>query len=429
MKYVFNILLVFSIFSGFSQTDSMQIAESRMLFQEVKKICDKDAGALWGENLWSPLLYIDRKTRFIVANQQDADSLLKKTDDIYTGYFPKTKNIANSTVNFGGTFWTMVAYPLPGNLYTKKRIILHEMFHKLQPELNLAPETYSNKHIDKEQAKIYLKLEWEALMQVIRENNLTIRKKHLHNALYFRVYRRSLFPSSASSENAFEIHEGMPEYTAHRLVSKTDSSFINHILEQKSVYWNSENQYRLFGYFSGMLYACILDLNKKTWRDKIKAETNIGRLAAVSYNIPYPDSNPETVEAVRDNYNYKAIRNHEHNLYLKKLNKHNLYKKMFSGDSLVILPTEDASFGFSPSGMLTIDSLGTVFEHARIVDNWGILSVDSGGCLYSKDTITLPIDKLSNENNIVKSKNWKLTLNKGWVLIRKPPHYTIFKEK
>ena len=101
-------------------------------FKLIKNICDKDNGKLWGKSLWSPTLVIDRESRMIVANEPDNQNLLTKKGNIFVGKFPETSIIANSTTEFGGKHWTMVAYPLPTDTFELTTLFIHEMFHCLQ---------------------------------------------------------------------------------------------------------------------------------------------------------------------------------------------------------------------------------------------------------------------------------------------------------
>ena len=58
-------------------------------FKEIEEICNRDSGRLWGKNLYGPLMYVERGSRRIVANQTDNEGLLKSKDGIYTGLYPK----------------------------------------------------------------------------------------------------------------------------------------------------------------------------------------------------------------------------------------------------------------------------------------------------------------------------------------------------
>ncbi len=70
-------------------------------FSKVETACNRDNGKLWGKNLYGPVLYIDRNSRKIIANQPDKDGLLKEKDGIYTGTYPRELLINNTAV----TLW------------------------------------------------------------------------------------------------------------------------------------------------------------------------------------------------------------------------------------------------------------------------------------------------------------------------------------
>ena len=67
-------------------------------FKKIENICNKDDGKLWGKNLYGPIMFVDRSTRKIVANQPDNDGILKEKDGIYTGIYPKELIINNIAI-------------------------------------------------------------------------------------------------------------------------------------------------------------------------------------------------------------------------------------------------------------------------------------------------------------------------------------------
>ncbi len=83
----------------FSQDNNISLSEIRGYFEDIKKICNKDNGKLWGVNLWSPIIVIDRKTRTVIATEKDNEGFLTKREGVYTGRFPDSLIIANSIIN------------------------------------------------------------------------------------------------------------------------------------------------------------------------------------------------------------------------------------------------------------------------------------------------------------------------------------------
>ncbi len=65
-------------------------------FSKIEEACNRDAGKLWGKNLYGPLMFIERTSRKITANMPDNEGLLKLKDGVYTGTYP-AENIINTT--------------------------------------------------------------------------------------------------------------------------------------------------------------------------------------------------------------------------------------------------------------------------------------------------------------------------------------------
>jgi len=101
-------------------------------FNAVEGICNRDSGKLWGQNLYSPILFVERGSRRISANQADNEGLLKSKNGIFTGLYPKELIVSNAPVVFGGKKFALV--PLSPN-EDDYRIItraIHSLFHRFQ---------------------------------------------------------------------------------------------------------------------------------------------------------------------------------------------------------------------------------------------------------------------------------------------------------
>src|SRR5690242_20180450 len=71
-------------------------------FRELDAMCARDAGRMWGQTLCGPTLFVDPKTREVVANEPTPAPAL-----------PQSIGIANTSIEWGGKKWTMVMLPLP----------------------------------------------------------------------------------------------------------------------------------------------------------------------------------------------------------------------------------------------------------------------------------------------------------------------------
>ena len=90
----------------------IDLALARKSFDLASAASKADAGRLWGRPLYGPLLIVDPPSRSVVANQQDAESLLTESGGLFVGKLPAEISVANTAQRWAGTTWTMVMMPL-----------------------------------------------------------------------------------------------------------------------------------------------------------------------------------------------------------------------------------------------------------------------------------------------------------------------------
>lgn len=273
-KYVVGLLICFcfSACSGVvvfanstaAQTVSINTALAQQYFQEAENICRADGGYLWGVSLCAPLLFVDPKTRFIVANEQDAEGSLTKQGNVFTGHLPERVNIANTAVDWSGTKWAMIKWPLPENKYERANLLAHESWHRIQDALKLPASMPANAHLDSPQGRLWLQLEWHALAAALTKRGGG-RRVAIRNALVFRAYRRTLFPGAEAEERALEMNEGLAEYTGAKLSGRTDVA--QRVAAQLKEAEKKETFVRSFAYASVPAYGILLDeASGAAWR-------------------------------------------------------------------------------------------------------------------------------------------------------------------
>src|SRR5215472_5098888 len=148
MSFVLMVLrfaLFFSIAAAQGQTIDHALA--KQYFNEARGICTRDAGKLWGKSLCAPMIFTDARTHAVVANQADAESQLKAEDGVFTGKLSGEIDIANTAINWAGVHWTMVSWPLPETPIVRARLMMHELFHRLQDDLGLPANNPANAHL------------------------------------------------------------------------------------------------------------------------------------------------------------------------------------------------------------------------------------------------------------------------------------------
>lgn len=410
-----------------AQKSNMEQAE--IAFAELHKVLRKEAGKMWNYPLDGPLMMVDRDTREIISNEKDSAGYLEAKGNIFTGFLPEEVIIANTAFEWGGKRWTMVAFPLPDSRDGRLKLLIHESFHRIQPYVGFdSVSSTVNNHLDTEQGRIYLKLEFEALKMAMKSDHF---ESHLKNALLFRLYRHQLFPGSKSNENDLELLEGLPEYTGTMLGIKSSSRLLEHHTAAIDAFYEMPTYVRTFAYFTIPVYGYYMQLTNRAWNLDISEETNLTDYIIDFYDFEYDDPvEYDDVFAAGQHYGRDFIVQAEGIRESERLKRITAYRSAFTGDSVISLALENMSIGFDPRNLVPLDSLGIVYPIMRITDNWGVLEVDSCGALLSPEwnrvTITYPI---TISDSLVSGMGWRLKLNSSWKIIKTNTQYELKKIK
>ena len=89
----------------------------------------------------------------------------------------------------------------------RQQLMLHGLFHRIQPELGLITEDGFNEHLDTLEGRFWIQLEWRALRRAVKSSG-SDRAEAIADALAFRRERRRVFPAAAD-----KIREGLATYT------------------------------------------------------------------------------------------------------------------------------------------------------------------------------------------------------------------------
>jgi len=291
MKTTKNLLMILSVIIASFQMSigANQIYTSdeiKKILDETTEICNNDNGLLWGCSLDVPILFVDELNGIIYSNKNSTSLKLEMDKDIFKGELPEFIQVKKGPVKIGERNWALIPLPLPEDKIERQCIILHEAFHCLQPQLELKPMPYQNNHMDEMEARVWLKLEWRALNLAL-ESEGDNRKQAIVDAICFRKYRRAIFSNCNGCENRFEIHEGMAEYTANK-ICRTKTNFKEHLQRKLDGLWNSPSFVNCFAYYSGPVYAYLLDETDINWRNQLGAKDDIALIVQSAYNLSLP---------------------------------------------------------------------------------------------------------------------------------------------
>ncbi len=398
---------------------NMSIARIMKIFQKVKSIDDTDNGTMWGIPLTTRVMVVDPDTRKVIATEADNKGRFKKIGDLYEGQLSDDVGIANTTTKYGGKQWAMILYSESDDISDTVVTYVHEMFHNLQRELGQDSSHnggYDNSHMDEMDARIYLKLEWEALHKAL-DSSGEEKEKAIADALAFRITRRNKY-HSAIDENELEIQEGMAEYTSERLVYSTDES-MRQILQSDWERYLDEKRtqtfVRSFGYHSGVLYGLLLDECSKEWRKSIKYDSDLGEMLRYEYNINLSDL---SVNKSKKGYHFDEIYQYEYKRNQEREKITSQYLDKFISGPILQLNMNHSEVTFNPNNIWELKGYGNVYETAEIIDDFGKIVVAKGGMLISSDwnKAFVSSKNIHLSGNNITGDGWRLKLKDGYII-------------
>jgi hypothetical protein len=389
---------------------------AKRYFEEATKLCERDAGRLWGVSLCGPMVIFDPATGTRATSQPEPE-----------GPPPRFASFADGPVSWGGLRWfAWPLYMLPENsAEARQQIMLHGLFHRIQPELGFTPSDGFNEHLDTLEGRVSMQLEWRALRRAV-ESSGSDRAEAIADALAFRRERHRLFPGAADNERRDEIREGLASYTG---VAAWANSPEDAHRSAASALEGGESQQSFVGNFeaaSGPAYGVLLDDLLPGWRRQVRSTSDLGELLASATNRP-----PTTdVAAAAARYDAATLRTAEEARDRAQQVRVAELRRRFVDGPVLTMPA--AGSGTSDStGSVGIPGAGTVFfRNFTLSARWGRLNANNG-VLRSADGTTLSVPVTGPlEGTTLQGDGWSATLNSGWVVrpAARPGSFLIVRE-
>lgn len=416
---VISSLLVF-ITCAAAQSAGIDTKLAAQYFRQLQQTSDREGGKTWGLPLYGPIMFVDPRSGNVVANQADLEHKLVAQDGVFVGMLPREISPANTAIDWAGVHWTMVMWPVSEFRQARERLLLHECFHRLQKKLGLPARDAVNAHLDTLNGRIWIQMEWRALERALRQTG-PARKAAIADALLFRAYRRSLFPDSANNENALELNEGLAEYTGVKLSSADLGETVvraDLILRQAR---NNPTFARSFAYVSGPAYGALLDLSGRPWRVSMKPSTDLGALLQQRYAIKIQASEAAARAAISRYEGDEIVTVETQQEQRRNQQIADAKKKFLNGPVLLLSLSPDVRYSYDPNNVIGIDASNTVYPTLRLVDAWGVLTVNNGAWLERNATghivrarVPAPTDLSARP---LKGEGWSLELTNGWEVV------------
>lgn len=407
------LLLLGAATAAEAQVDQQRAAE---WFKEAQAHCERDAGRLWGVSLCGPMVIVDRATRTRATSQREPE-----------GSPLGFAGLVDGPVSWGGVRW--FGFPLSmlpeKDADVRQQVMLHGLFHRIQPELGLMTEDGFNEHLDTLEGRFWLQLEWRALRRAV-ESNGSDRVESIADALAFRRERRRLFPGAADNERRDEIREGLATYTG---VAAWASSPAEAARAAVAALAGGELQPAFVGNFeahSGPAYGVLLDDLLSGWRRQVRSTSDLGDMLASA--IDRPATTDAAVAATR--YDAATLRTAEEARdRAQQVRVAELRRRFVDGPVLTMPGTGSGTS--NTTGSVGIAEVGTVlFGNFTLTAQWGRLTAD-GGVLRAAGgaTVSVPVTG-PLEGTTLRGDGWSATLNPGWVVrpAARPGSFTIVRE-
>lgn len=413
----FVLLLACAALPAMAAEDPIPIPDARAVFAQAQSLCDADGGKLWGASLCAPIMLVDPKTRRIVAAQADANGALRAQDGVFVGALPSDQNAANTAVEWSGTRWTQMLWPLPEDTGERGTLIAHELFHRLQPSLPIAAaKGGENPHLDTLEGRYTLQLEWRALAKALQAGNRADKRAASADALAFRAERYRAFPEARTDEAALEINEGLAEYTGVMIGNTTPQARIAAALRDLEIHVDNASFVRSFAYATGPAYGLLLDDFAPDWRKRLDGTpADLGTRLRDAAGIEVAEGEA-ALAAAASRYDGAALRAAETSREGKRQEQLKRNRARFVDGPVLTLDLAHMSVQFNPSNLQPLDGVGTVYPTMRITDDWGTLEVDGGAVMRSDWKAVIVVAPKSPKGARIEGAGWKLDLKPGWTL-------------
>lgn len=367
-------------------------------FKEAAALCEREAGRLWGVSLCGPMVIADPVTKTIATSQPTPDAPR-----------PPMLGFANTALDWGGTRWsTFVWQTIPGDAQIRGRMLLHELFHRVQPGLGLFTRDGQNGHLDTPDGRYWLQLEWRALSAALSATG-PLRDTAVRDALAFRLMRRKLLPQSGPNEQLEEIREGLAQYTGTVGAASTPADAVSDAIRQLREAPNNKTFVRTFAYPLGSAYGLLLDEWSPGWTRRLKQTDDLGDLLMAASKLQ-PAEDPAgtaTKYGGPELHATEVKRDAEQQARVAEL------RKRFVDGPVLVIPGAGGSF--LTDGVTVIPGAGTVYPGMRVTAEWGSLVADLGLRSTDQSTIAVPAPAKTDGNEL-NGDGWMLKLAPGWVV-------------
>lgn len=409
-----GLLCLFALSGAVGAADApLDGSRAEALFAQVQTHCRADAGRLWGVSLCGPVMLVEPVSRTFLANRQNRVGTLRPTGGVFAGTLPPGLPIANTAVEIDGMRWSQVLND--GASAIDAQLLLHEMYHRIQPQLGPALAEADNGHLDTLEGRYLLRLELAALREALAGSGRA-RRAAVADALAIRRARWKRFPAAAHAEATLELNEGLAEYTGIVLAHRGHASRREAALAQLRRIDAAPSLVRSFAYATGPAYGLLLDEDRRRWRRQV-AEASLSALLAETIPRGAAPDDGELAESLQARYGGTALRAFEVEREGQRLRRVEHYEQLLVQGQTLELPNAAMNFSFNPNAVVPLGDHGNVYPSLDAKAEWGAIEVRDGA-LISADWMRLVVAAPTTvTGGLASGPGWTLRLAPGWTIV------------
>lgn len=377
------------------------------VFEEYRVACKSEAGSLWGVPLCGPLLFADPSTGTGFVNSYVAGCDPTAVPSVYRSALPSALAVANTALEWEGKRWTVVCWPLPPGADDRLALLLHEAFHRVQPDLGFTGRSPVVAHLDEAPCRVSMRLELRALAGALGTSATDERAAALADAVAIRHQRHREVGDGGRDEDDLESNEGVAEYTGRKLAHAEPAQAVRAILDAVTA---QTPLVRNFAYLTGPAYGLLLDEFNSGWRPRFVDGETITELAREVTDFAAVD-----LAGAGRRYGGADIEAEERRRERELEVARSAWTQLLVDGPTVNLPVRSLNTVFNPQELVPLAGIGTVYPTARLSDDWGELVVEHGA-LVDPDwkTVTVSARGLRTDHRTVAGNEWHLALSEGW---------------
>ena len=411
---IFTVVLLLQFVTRicYSQPLPCEKTMEESLKQTAEMLNKQETKDLWNVALNAPLIiinHIENKMYFTAIENGKVQPL---KEEAWNNKIP----LANSIFEYEGKKYVIIVHAalMFSPCEERLNLLAHEIFHLHQNGLGIQNTMSANFYMDEIEGRALLQIEMKALQQALDRDTQSV-----HDALYVRAYRQSLYPRN--NEEMYELNEGLAEYTGAKLTKANMQQYVRSRLNYdiNAGYSNS------FGYATGAAYAVILDGLYPKWR----YDKDLGK----GMTFLLKKSNPQYAVTVENTYLNRLLSKYQHDKILtdekealKSFCDIAAFEKLLDPKTPKLrLMNNGVNFSYNPNDRVIALNNAVLLRNITLMGEWGQISVKSGIVRLNDWSAFYLLPPKEITANVIQGSDYEIRLNKGWKVVEQNGMYNI----